>query len=172
MQQIQRLNPELITPFVRDVILPCLELQDPEVTPGASRFAIAMRPSAIHRWGVFAEESIPAHRKVIEYAGQWIDPAEAKRRWARPRAYLFRYNDDWIVDGAIGGNGSQYINHSCEPNIKVRRLGRHILYFSKRVIEAGEELTVDYEFSADSKRVDCYCGAPGCRGTINVRPRK
>lgn len=168
----RNIDPSLITPFVRDVVLPCIEFEDPVVAAGASRFQIAMRASAIHRWGVFAEERIPAYRKVIEYTGQWIDPKEAKRRWARPRAYLFRFNDDWIVDGAVGGNGSQYINHSCEPNLKVRRLGRHILYFSKRVIEAGEELTVDYEFSAEATRVECYCGAPGCRGTINLKPRK
>jgi SET domain-containing protein len=172
LHQRLHLDPDQITPFVRDVVLPCIEFEDPVVSPGASRFAIAMRFSTIHRWGVFAEERIPAHRKVIEYAGQWIDPIEAKRRWARPRAYLFRYNEHWIVDGAVGGNGSQYINHSCEPNIKVRRLGRHILYFSKRVIEAGEELTVDYEFSPESTRVDCYCGSAKCRGTINVLPRK
>jgi uncharacterized protein len=172
MSPFALLDPNKITPFVRDVVLPCIEFVDPCVAPGASVFQIAMRGSNIHRWGVFAEERIPANRKVIEYAGQWIDPWEAQRRWARPRAYLFRFNDDWVVDGAVGGNGSQYINHSCEPNIKVRRLGRHILYFSKRTIEAGEELTVDYEFSADSKRVDCYCGAPGCRGTINVKPKK
>lgn len=166
------MNPDLITPFVRDVVLPCMELEDPRIEPGASAFRLSMRRSRIDRWGVFAEATIPARRKVIEYTGQWIDPVEAKRRWARPRAYLFRFDLNWVVDGAIGGNGSQYINHSCEPNIKVRRLGRHILYFSKRVIEAGEELLVDYEFSADSMRVDCYCGAPSCRGTINLKPRK
>lgn len=169
MNPLLRLDPESITPFVRDVILPCLELSDPEIAPGASRFPLAMRSSHIHRWGVFALGPIPVGRKVIEYSGQWIDNNEARRRWVRPRAYLFRFNADWVVDGAIGGNGSQYINHSCEPNLKVRRLGRHILYFSRRPIAAGEELTVDYEFSADATRVDCYCGAPSCRGTINVR---
>jgi SET domain-containing protein len=172
MTPLGRFDPDKITPFVRDVVLPCLELSDPVVAPGASPFAIAMRGSPIHRWGVFAEEPIPKNRKVIEYAGQWISPTEARRRWARPRAYLFRFDDEWIVDGAVNGNGSQYINHSCEPNLKVRRLGRHILYFSARDIQSGEELTIDYEFSPDSQRVECHCGAPRCRGAINSLPKK
>ena len=37
-------------------------------------------PSAIHRWGVYAEEAIPANRKVIEYTGERISRKETKRR--------------------------------------------------------------------------------------------
>jgi SET domain-containing protein len=44
----------------------------------------------------------------------------------------------------------------------------HILYMSLRPIRKGEELTVDYHFSKDVERVPCKCGAPQCRGTINL----
>jgi histone-lysine N-methyltransferase SETD1 len=45
----------------------------------------------------------------------------------------------------------------------------HILYFSRRTIKPGEELTVDYRFSEKIERVKCRCGAAGCRGAINLK---
>jgi SET domain-containing protein len=40
---------------------------------------------------------------------------------------------------------------------------------SRRVIERGEELTVDYHFEADAETVPCSCGSKKCRGTINLK---
>lgn len=40
---------------------------------------------------------------------------------------------------------------------------------SKRRIKAGEELTIDYNFSPKVGRVPCHCGSQKCRGTINRR---
>jgi len=42
--------------------------------------AIPSKPSRIHRWGVFAQERIPARRKAIEYTGERVSRREAKRR--------------------------------------------------------------------------------------------
>ncbi len=39
---------------------------------------------------------------------------------------------------------------------------------SKRLIEPGEELTVDYRFAKDVGTVSCRCGAKTCRGIINL----
>ncbi len=44
----------------------------------------------------------------------------------------------------------------------------HIIYFSKRWIRKGEELTVDYRFDKHVEKVLCSCGSANCRGTINV----
>ncbi len=41
-------------------------------------------------------------------------------------------------------------------------------YMSRRAIEAGEELTVDYRFAKNMERIPCGCGSPKCRGTINL----
>jgi tetratricopeptide (TPR) repeat protein len=140
---------------------------NPEHTP----FRLVVGPSAIHRLGVFADEPIPPRRKVIEYTGERVGRREGRRRWDPKRSYLFQLDQYWQIDGAIGGSGAEYINHSCAPNLKARLLRGHIIYFSKRVIDRGEELTVDYHYSDEVTRMPCSCGAPSCRGTMNVSRR-
>jgi len=126
--------------------------------------------SPIHRWGVYAGEFIPRGRKVIEYTGERISRAETRRRALRAGAlnYLFTLDEYWTIDGSVGGSGAEFINHSCEPNCRATILQGHILYLARRDIRPGEELTVDYCFAPDVVRVPCVCGAPRCRGTINL----
>ena len=138
------------------------------INPMFARFPLAARSSPIERFGVFAEAPIPAGRAVIEYTGERIRRRTAGRYSRRRRSYLFGLNRDWAIDGAIGGSGAELVNHSCAPNLKARLLRGHLLLFSRRPIAAGEELTLDYKFSPDYERVPCRCGAPSCRGTINL----
>ncbi len=141
----------------------------PRIDPRHAAFAMEARESSIHRWGVFALERIPARRKVIEYTGERINRRETKRRSARQHVYLFELDAYWCIDGAVGGSGAELINHSCEPNLSAMILKGHILYMSRRVIEPGEELTVDYNLTSDIDRITCRCGTPKCRGTVNLR---
>jgi len=131
-------------------------------------FRLTLRQSPIHRYGVYAVEPIPPRRKVIEYTGERISRRETRRRGLGPHTYLFTLNDYWTIDGSVGGSGAEYINHSCQPNLRSWICRSHILYMSKRAIEAGEELTVDYNFSRKIEDVPCRCGALNCRGKINI----
>ena len=132
-------------------------------------FGLRLAPSKIHRWGVYTTEAIPAGRKVIEYTGEKISRRETKRRaLASDMIYLFTLDPYWTIDGAVGGSGAEYINHSCNPNLVARIVKGHIIYISLRAIRRGEELTVDYHFDKKVDKVPCRCGALTCRGTINV----
>lgn len=144
----------------------------PVIDPRYVCFRLAIRPSAIHRYGVYAEERIPANRKVIEYTGQRVNRIEAKRRGEGAYTYLFAVSPYWTVDGAVGGSGAEIINHSCEPNLISRVMKGHILYMSLRVIQPGEELTIDYNFSDRNRTTPCSCGARNCRGTIEKFGRR
>jgi SET domain-containing protein len=140
----------------------------PAIDPRYCRYALEIRESRIHRRGVYALEAIPARRKVIEYTGEKIARRETKKRGQGNITYLFTLDSYWTLDGAVGGSGAEIINHSCEPNLYAWNFKGHILYMSKRVIRRGEELTVDYRFSEKIGKVRCRCGAPKCRGTINL----
>lgn len=148
----------------------------PAIDTRCACFRLRLRRSRIHGWGVYAAEIIPAGRKVIEYTGERISRVENRRRFVRAwtrggdRAiYLASVDPYWSIDGARGGSGAERINHSCEPNVKMRRIRHQLFFFSLRRIRAGEELTVDYRFRKDGPRIPCRCGAPTCRGTINLR---
>ncbi len=141
----------------------------PTMDPRHACFRMEARPSAIHRWGVYALEPIPKGRKVIEYTGERISRKETKRRsLERELIYLFTVDNYWTVDGSVGGSGAEYINHSCDPNLWTWIFKGHILYMSSRAIAAGEELTVDYRFPKDVEKITCTCGTGLCRGTINL----
>jgi SET domain-containing protein len=139
------------------------------IDPRHACFSLEIRRSRIHHRGVFALEPIPKGRKVIEYTGELISRRETKRRGAGRVTYLFTLDDYWTIDGAVGGSGAEIINHSCTPSLYSKIFKGHILYMSKRRIEKGEELTIDYLFSKKIGRVPCACGSPNCRGTINVK---
>jgi SET domain-containing protein len=150
-------------------VLPTL---DPRFTP----FRLQVIRSPIDRYGVITREVIPRGRKVIEYTGERITYREADRRFRRilrygkgKRFYFFVLDRRRVVDGAIDGSGAELINHSCDPNLARRRIRGHILYFSRKRIRPGEELTVDYHYSRETVIIPCRCGSPKCRGTINVK---
>jgi len=141
----------------------------PRIDPRFARFHLKISKSAIHRWGVYAEEKIPARRNVIEYQGERVNPVESfRRRKKQAETYFFKLDDFWHIDGSVGGSGAEFINHSCDPNLRWRRNGDRILCQSLRPIAVGEELTLDYHFSHEAPKVLCRCGSPRCRGTINV----
>jgi uncharacterized protein len=147
----------------------------PQIDPRYARFALRIGHSRIHRRGVFAAETIPARRLVIEYTGERISQRETVRRYRvmlrrkfGGRSYFFELNRRWVIDGAVGGCGAELINHSCDPNLRQRIVRGHILLYSGRQIKRGEELAYDYKFDAEARTIPCSCGSPKCRGTINM----
>jgi SET domain-containing protein len=129
---------------------------------------LSIKKSPINGSGCFAAKPFARRKKIAEYTGERISDWEAMKR-ARGRRHLRVCDIDgkWSLDGAVGGNGTHYTNHSCEPNAYMKNQHGHILFFALRDIEPGEEITVDYEQTLlpDSRR--CRCGTPTCRGTIN-----
>ena len=143
--------------------------QQPQIDESVAQYKLVIAPSDIHRWGVYAGEQIPAKKKVIEYTGERCNRKETKIRAEREFNYMFTLDPYWALDGTVGGSGAEFINHSCDPNIRAWIVRGHILYMSVRPIRKGEELTVDYHFAKNVEKVACSCGSRKCRGTINVK---
>jgi uncharacterized protein len=128
---------------------------------------LCIQNSKIHGKGCFATKDFKRRRKIAEYAGEKISNAEARRRAHRKTLRICEVNRRWSLDGSRGGNGTHYINHSCEPNAFMQILYDHILFIALRDIQSGEEITIDYESTLHSDSKRCVCCAPFCRGTIN-----
>jgi uncharacterized protein len=60
-----------------------------------------------------------------------------------------------------------FINHSCEPNVG---FAGNIVLVAMRDVSPGEELTTDYALFDDyDGQMECRCGTPSCRGSIDGR---
>ena len=146
----------------------------PSIDPRFAAFPLRVMRSRIEGLGVYAAKAIPPRRKVIEYSGERIRLAETLsriRKVLRPggskRLSIFRLSRYWRIDGDVGGSGAELVNHCCNPNLKARIVRGHVLFFSRRRIRAGDELTLDYKLPAKAPHTRCHCGAHNCRGTIN-----
>jgi len=127
-----------------------------------------VRKSPIDGKGCFATRFFPKGKKIAEYTGELIGEREVARRVRTRRKHrICALDEDRHLDGARGGNGTHYINHSCRPNSYMRITRGHILFMALRDIRPGEEITIDYETTLHSDKKKCRCHAPGCRGTIN-----
>ena len=138
------------------------------------RIKLRVSPSRIHRLGVFAAENIPARTRVIEYRGKKLSRRQACEVFRERLAsrsphlhYLARLDSYWTLDGAVGGSGAEFMNHSCDPNVALKTIRKHIWAVTLRRIRRGEELMYDYCFDPKGIRIACRCGSPKCRGTLN-----
>ncbi|ROT63450.1 trithorax [Penaeus vannamei] len=85
--------------------------------------------------------------------------------------YMFRIDDDTVIDATMHGNAARFINHSCDPNCYSRVVDilgkKHIIIFALRRILRGEELTYDYKFPIEEDKIPCTCGTRRCRKYLN-----
>ncbi|KXS18345.1 SET domain-containing protein [Gonapodya prolifera JEL478] len=133
--------------------------------------------SRIHNWGLFAQEPVDAGDIVVEYIGQLIRQRVADQREHQylssgiGSSYLFRVDEDTIIDATKMGNLARFINHSCDPNCNAKIINldgqKKIVIYAKKDIEEGDEITYDYKFPLEAEKLPCYCGSKNCRGSLN-----
>ena len=103
-----------------------------------AREAVSVYASGIHGRGLFCKREISAGEMVIEYAGQQIRSilTDYRERYYDRRGigcYMFRLDDDVVVDATMSGNAARFINHSCEVSPKdlfrVASKSLHAIFF-------------------------------------------
>ncbi|XP_051910013.1 histone-lysine N-methyltransferase 2C-like [Hippocampus zosterae] len=134
--------------------------------------------SRIQGLGLYAARDIEKCTMVIEYIGAIIrsEVANRKERLYESQnrgVYMFRIDNDYVIDATIAGGPARYINHSCAPNcmtevVSVEKENK-IIISSCRRIQRGEELSYDYKFDLedDQHKIPCHCGAFNCRKWMN-----
>ncbi|KAF9686548.1 hypothetical protein SADUNF_Sadunf02G0000700 [Salix dunnii] len=135
----------------------------------ARKKRLCFQRSKIHDWGLVAIESIEAEDFVIEYVGELIRPqiSDIRERLYEKMgigsSYLFRLDDGYVVDATKRGGIARFINHSCEPNCYTKVISvegqKKIFIYAKRHIAAGEEITYNYKFPLEDKKIPCNCGS-------------
>lgn len=89
-----------------------------------SKEAVGVYRSNIHGRGLFCLRDIEAGEMVIEYAGEVIrsmltDKREKYYESKDIGCYMFRIDDQLVVDATMRGNAARFINHSCEVRQKL-----------------------------------------------------
>ena len=131
---------------------------------GKTSRSLFVRKSPLHGLGCFARVRFLPGNRIAEYAGEKINRKEAVRRMKRPNGKrISELEAEWYIDGSLGGNQTQYINHSCDPNADAVVIDGSLFIFALREIAPGEEVTVDYLNSFEQDRSVCQCLAAACR---------
>jgi len=152
-----------------------------------SRTPLASRPSRCDA-GAFATEDLKEGTIVIPkwnesfYDGMegWVrlDRRQVKSLPRDAQQLFLRYGLDTDFDQIIGPVDINYvttpdnfINHSCDPNLRYDAAGNVV---AARDIGKGEEVFIDYGcFIVNfDEPFNCSCGAANCRGRIRRRDWK
>lgn len=115
----------------------------------------------------------------MEYRGDSLRPVlsdimEKRYLGTGVDVYLFTLDENVLVDATVAGTIARFTNASCQPCLYSKVIeaeGRpHLMFFARSDIVAGQELTFDYRFKAQDgdAKTPCQCGAPTCRGTLEV----
>jgi hypothetical protein len=138
---------------------------NPPAIPWVSEAAI-VAPSPIAGSGLFASAALDAATVVVRLGGRLLTTAELDE--------LLRTSDRYVDTLTVFGDVHlvlppatkvHYGNHSCDPNLW--HTGPYEIA-TRRPVEAGEELTIDYatHTGAPGFTMECACEATNCRGVV------
>jgi SET domain-containing protein len=122
---------------------------------------VVIQQSPIHGRGVFAARRIEPGEVIIDGGREILSDEAVEALPAEERVFLS------IIDGQhiLMMPPARFVNHSCNPNAR----GTDRYDVAVRVIEAGEEVTVDYVAEqVPGLQLQCHCRAPNCRGLLVV----
>ncbi|EPS42595.1 hypothetical protein H072_3411 [Dactylellina haptotyla CBS 200.50] len=128
-------------------------------------------------YGLRANVGMEPGTFIYEYIGEVINETQFRKRREQygkediKHFYFMSIKVGEYIDATKKGCLARFCNHSCNPNCMVEKwvVGGKLRMgiFAKVKIEAGEELTFDYNvdrYGADPQK--CFCGEPNCIGYI------
>jgi SET domain-containing protein len=122
---------------------------------------VVVHDSPIHGQGVFAARRIEPGEVIIDGGRELLTQDALDALPPEERIFIS------VIDGqsVLMLPPARFVNHSCNPNAR----GSDRRDVAIRVIEAGQEVTVDYVAEqVPGLRLQCNCKAPNCRGLLVV----
>lgn len=91
------------------------------------QFEVQVKITNFKGWGLFAKESIPAKKFIIEYMGEVIKNTEFDQRFQQTvnnrnnNYYFLKLGHNTYIDASNYGNEARFVNHSCDANTRLDR---------------------------------------------------
>ncbi|ORY23811.1 hypothetical protein BCR39DRAFT_472897, partial [Naematelia encephala] len=136
-------------------------------------------------FGLIVQEDVKEGDFVTDYRGEVISLETFIQRIGdeykgHRNFYALAYDQDEVIDAGMRGNDARYINHSCDPNLEVRKYQQtgdgieeyEVGMWAIKDIPKGTELSYDYNFDSFAAatetelRTRCHCGAANCVGFL------
>ena len=122
--------------------------------------SIKISKSIIHGKGVFASRNFSSGEVVLRWdsCSRKISDQEYSK--------LSESQQKMVFDGQLYFSPSQFMNHSCNANVK------NIDGYDTAIkdIKEGEEITCNYlEENVPFITMDCNCGSKGCRKVLEYQ---
>ncbi|CDJ39837.1 SET domain containing protein, putative [Eimeria tenella] len=152
--------------------------------PEDLQFRVAVAKTRHAGWELRTLEFIPRGAFIMQYVGEVLPRAamDGRSRQASRRGF-HNYCMEAVgeerdlnydaaapcIDALFIGNASRFLNHSCNPNVRVATIWRgpalpQVGVFAQKDIPAGCALT--YAYGPGYEEMLCLCGAPNCEGFI------
>ncbi len=118
--------------------------------------------------GIFTTTSIAKNAYVFEVTGAKTHFEKLLEIGGDILNNSFRYSLNYYISPSAK-DIAYYINHSCEPNVKLVRSKNSLKFVALRDIDKGEEIVFDYSTTLakdDIWTMKCNCGTISCRKNI------
>jgi uncharacterized protein len=119
---------------------------------------IIVKISKTHKKGVFAARDFKKGEVVLKWHPLSLSKSTVKKVSPAQKHYVIKHGKKYLLMQAP----EKFVNHSCEPNTKVKNDSD----VAVRNIKKGEEITTDYGKEDGLTTFTCTCGHKNCRGLI------
>lgn len=130
-------------------------------------YPVKVAKSKIAGQGAYAQQAIPARKKIGDLGGVIITMKEAMRLIKDLKVInCVELDNDLALNASANPNDMRFINHSCDPNTFMRVMKDRVEFYALKNIRKGEELSCDYGETHHEGTLPCKCGTKNCRGFI------
>ena len=107
------------------------------------KYRVHVGPSAIDGQGAFADEPIPARRKIGEIRGEFVDMATARARAREAerstgRIFMIAISGKRAVDATHSSDPLRFANHACVPNMVLKVQQGRVAFYALRDIAVAK----------------------------------
>jgi len=119
---------------------------------------IIIKDSNINGRGIFANRDFNKDEIVIKHKFKILNQEEYHQLPDKEKHFVGKIKKEY----KLSLPPSRFVNHSCEPNTKIKNNSN----VATRDIKKGEEITTYYEDDDPNFKMECNCGNKNCRKII------